>query len=335
MESLYIDRRDTTLNVEGARLLIHHPDIERPRSVPLAHLKFVVISAATGLGSNVLQALSRAGVALVVLNPRRNDEMSYTLPFRHGHAQRRLAQYRFCGDEDARSAASRNLVAFKIISQARTLQRLLRHHPAERRALSKGLTVLQEVRDRLQQPMLSRSSLRGYEGAAASAYFLALGHCVPASVGFTGRNRRPPKDPVNAVLSLTYTLLHYEAVRALCGVGLDPLLGFYHDISYKRESLACDLVEALRPRADYWVIRLFNTQQLRLDHFSMDERLNGGCLLGKTGRAHFYAAYECEARHWRKLLRRIVRQWVRDLPDDAGPDQPDEEHDDEWAESDS
>ena len=334
MESLYIDRRDTALNVEGDRLLIHHPECARPRSVPLAHLKFLVISASTSLGSNVLLALSRAGVALVALNPRRNEEMSYTLPFRHGNAQRRLAQYAFCQDEAARRDAARSLIAFKIVSQARTLQRLLRHHPAERRALCKGLDTLREIGRSLEAPDIPRASLRGYEGTAANAYFLALSHCIPASVGFTGRNRRPPKDPVNAVLSLTYTLLHYEAVRALCGVGLDPLLGFYHDLSYKRESLACDLVEALRARADYWVIRLFNTQQLRLDQFSVDERLNGGCQMGKAGRSHFYAAYESEARHWRRLLRRVARRWARDLPTDVDSGNVGES-DDEWAESDS
>lgn len=332
MESLYIDRRDTVLNAEAGRLLIHHPDAPRPQSVPLAHLRFVVISANTALNSNVLQSLSKAGVALIVLNPRKNEEASFTLPFRHGHAQRRLAQYAFSQDESARADSSRLVVGFKIISQMRTLNRLLNHHPGERRAINRAQTTLQGIRDSLRLPGIGRATLRGCEGAAANAYFQALTGCVPASLGFTGRNRRPPTDPVNAVLSLTYTLLHYEAVRALCGVGLDPLLGFYHDLSYKRESLACDLVETLRPRADYWVIRLFNTQQLRLEQFSVDERLNGACQLGKAGRANFYAAYEYEAKHWRRLLRRIARRWARGLLDANTPD-ADEENDDESSDT--
>ena len=313
MESLYIDRRDTTLNVEGERLTIRHPDAVKPQSIPLAHLQFVVISANTALDTHVLQGLSRAGVALIVLNPRKGDDASFTLPFRHGHALRRMAQYSFCQNEAHRSKASRNLVDFKIVSQMRTLTRLLRHHPQQRRPLTRSLEILQGIRDKLRQGDINRDSLRGYEGAAANAYFLALTYCVPAALQFTGRNRRPPADPVNALLSLTYTLVHYEAVRSLCGVGLDPLLGFYHDLSYKRESLACDLVETLRARVDYWVIRLFNQQVLQLDQFSVDERLNGTCQLGKAGRGQFYAAYESEARHWRKLLRRISRRWVKEL----------------------
>lgn len=230
--------------------------------------------------------------------------------------------------------ASRNLVTFKIISQMRTLQRLLNHHPQQRRPLTKAMDTLRGIRESLRQTGISRDSLRGYEGAAASALLsgadLLRAHLVnslPAVID------APLADPVNAALSLTYTLLHYEAVRALCGVGLDPLLGFYHDLSYKRESLACDLVETLRARADYWVIRLFNAQQLRLDHFSVDEKLNGACLLGKAGGANYYAAYECQARHWRKLLRRVARRWANEL---MGMDaqQPCEDDDDEQPESD-
>lgn len=313
MESLYIDRRDTQLNVEGERLLVFHPDMARAKSIPLSHLKFLVVSANSSLNTNVLQALSRAGVALVVLNPRKGEDVSFTLPFRHGHARRRLAQYAFFQNQDARRRSARQLVAFKVLSQIRTLRRLLRHHPQERRALTRGEETLRGISRSLQQDDLPLESLRGYEGAAAAAYFSALGYCVPASLGFTGRNRRPPTDPVNALLSLSYTLAHYEAVRALCGVGLDPLLGFYHDLSYRRESLACDLVEVLRPRIDYWVIRLFNQQVMRLDHFSVDERLNGACQLGKAGRGVFYASYESEAQHWRALLRRLARRWANGL----------------------
>ena len=81
MESLYIDRRDTTLSVEGERVIIHHADMVRAQSVPLAHLRFVVISANTQLTTNVLQAFSRAGVACIVINPRKTDDIAFTMPF--------------------------------------------------------------------------------------------------------------------------------------------------------------------------------------------------------------------------------------------------------------
>nr|MBP8111225.1 CRISPR-associated endonuclease Cas1 [Agitococcus sp.] len=242
MESLYIDRRDTTLSVEGERVIIHHADMVRAQSVPLAHLRFVVISANTQLTTNVLQAFSRAGVACIVINPRKTDDIAFTMPFRHGHAERRLAQYAMYHNNDLRQQAAQRLVQFKILSQQRTLQRLLINHPQHRLALSRGIEKLQNIRQSLKTQDYPLASLRGLEGAAASGYFLALSYCVPASLNFTGRNRRPPRDPINAVLSLTYSLIHYESIRCLTAVGLDPLIGFYHDLSYKRESLACDMV---------------------------------------------------------------------------------------------
>jgi CRISPR-associated protein Cas1 len=148
---------------------------------------------------------------------------------------------------------------------------------------------------------LSIASLRGFEGAAAAAYFGAYVHLFPGSLNFSGRNKRPPPDPVNVCLSLGYTLLHYDAVRACQTVGLDAMLGFYHDVCFNRESLACDLMEPLRPVIDAWVWQLFRDRQLRLEHFSDD---NGRCQMNKAGRQCFYAFYETKAGPVRRLLRR-------------------------------
>jgi len=92
----------------------------------------------------------------------------------------------------------------------------------------------------------STASLRGLEGAGASAYFEGFADLLPDRLKFSGRNHRPPRDPVNAMLSLGYTLLHAEAVLALYGAGLDPFIGFHHGLDFGRESLACALVEPLR-----------------------------------------------------------------------------------------
>jgi len=102
------------------------------------------------------------------------------------------------------------------------------------------------------------------------------------------------------VLSLGYTLLHFTAVQAAHGAGLDPLLGFYHEPSYGRESLACDLMEPLRPRLDRWVWGLFRERTLLAEHFVWDK---GACLLNKAGRQIFYPRFEVAARLWRRYLR--------------------------------
>lgn len=127
---------------------------------------------------------------------------------------------------------------------------------------------------------------------------------LPPALGFTGRNRRPPRDPANAVLSLAYTLLHFEAVRAGHAAGLDPYIGFYHRPSFARASLASDLIEPLRPWLDQHLWRLFAERVLRPEHFTLDR---GACLLGKAGRERFYPCYETLIRPARRALRRSAR----------------------------
>ena len=191
----------------------------------------------------------------------------------------------------------------KVRGQLRLLKRVMSERPDLRHPLTGGVQTLSGIIGQLRddQQRISLERLRGYEGAAAAAYFAAFTQLFAPSLNFTGRHKRPPPDPVNVCLSLGYTLLHYDAVRACHIVGLDSMLGFFHDVSFGRESLACDLMEPLRPLMDRWVWQLFRERTLRPEHFSDD---NGRCLLNKAGRQHFYAFYESRAGAARRLLRR-------------------------------
>jgi CRISPR-associated protein Cas1 len=157
---------------------------------------------------------------------------------------------------------------------------------------------------------------RGLEGAAAAAYFRGYVCLFPESARFENRNRRPPKDPVNACLSLGYTLLHFDAVRACHVAGLDPLVGFYHRPAFGRESMACDLIEPLRPAIDRWTWHLFRDRTLRPESFSQDK---GACLLNKAGRGRFYPAYEVVAAGLRRHLRRECSVIARALRSHGAP----------------
>ena len=148
--------------------------------------------------------------------------------------------------------------------------------------------------------------MRGLEGAAAAAYFQGLAELLPERLHFSGRNRRPPRDPFNAVLSLGYTLLHGEAVIALYGAGFDPFIGFYHALDFGRESLACDIVEPLRAEVDRFAMRLFRSERLRPEDFTS---VDGACLLGKAGRGRFYVEWESAA----ETLRRRLDQSIADV----------------------
>jgi len=131
------------------------------------------------------------------------------------------------------------------------LRAALDERPDQRHQLTSGMKRIGQARERVGRDRnLGLDTLRGIDGAAAVAYFQAFTRLFPASLDFTGRNRRPPRDPVNAVLSFGYTLLHFDAVRACQAAGLNPIIGYYHELDIGRESLASDLIEPLRPRVD-------------------------------------------------------------------------------------
>jgi len=139
--------------------------------------------------------------------------------------------------------------------------------------------------------------LLGIEGMAARPYFQELPGLIKKpeaeagmSFDFEGRNRRPPKDPVNALLSLAYALLAKDLTIVLQAVGFDPFLGFYHRPRYGRPALALDLMEEFRPLvADSIVVNAINTGVVKPGDF---RRRAGAVALSDTGRSRFLRAYE-------------------------------------------
>jgi CRISPR-associated endonuclease Cas1 len=135
------------------------------------------------------------------------------------------------------------------------------------------------------------AELMGCEGAATRDYFDGLGHILGTEWGFTTRQRRPPPDPVNAMLSFGYTLVLNEAVSACVLVGLDPYLGMLHSPHRNRPSLALDLIEELRPVVvDAIVVRLTRTGQVTPASFTITPE--HGCRLDDAGRRAFLSSYE-------------------------------------------
>jgi CRISPR-associated protein Cas1 len=250
----------------------------------------------------VLGRLAQAGVPTILLGARSSRRVATLLGPAHRDASIRLAQFQRALDADWCAAWSQRLVLRKAHAQLRLLRRALDERPDARKPLFDAIELIDAVvRSLADEPDIVPDRVRGYEGACAAAYFRGYCALFAESLGFRGRNRRPPKDPVNAALSLTYTLLHFDAVRAAHAAGLDPMVGFYHRPAHGRESLACDLIEPLRPYADAWIRTLFCDRVLRAEHFSTDK---GECLLGKAGRERFYAAWESHAPLPRRWLRR-------------------------------
>ncbi|HXH04218.1 MAG TPA: CRISPR-associated endonuclease Cas1 [Candidatus Competibacteraceae bacterium] len=299
MGTLYLDRKHLSLELRNGQLLIREPQ-RPPRGIPLKLLERLVIRAHTGLDSSLLAALGQAGIGVLCLGGRHGRQRALLHGPGHADARRRLAQYRVMSEPAIRSAWTRLLLRAKLAAQRQLLAEALSLRPDRRKPLHDAVAQHEALLPRLAQTD-DLDALRGLEGAAAAVYFAALATLFPPSLGFHGRHRRPPPDPVNAALSLGYTLLHGEAVLACHGAGLDPLLGFFHEPAYGRESLACDLIEPLRPRLDGWVWRLFAERELRAEHFT---RERSACLLGKSGRELYFPRYERLAVMLRRYLRR-------------------------------
>ncbi len=225
------------------------------------------------------------------------------------HVRLRISQLRAATDPSFRSRYARRLVETKLHHQASFMRDAAERRPdlgyEMRRAADRLNNAARQV-GRLEAD--GPGALMGTEGAAAAQFFLAYRLLFAKSLGFTGRNRRPPRDPVNATLSLGYTLLHVEAIKAVSGCGLDSGIGFLHEPEQGRESLACDLVETERALVDGLVWNLFRERQLRPEHFRITD---GGCLMAKAARRAFYEAVEPVLTKARGRLRRRCAFLVR------------------------
>lgn len=296
MSSLYVDRKNVALKSEGEALVFMEND-RRAGTIPLRSISRLIVRGDIQMSTSLLGKLGEKGIGVILLSGRKGTP-SLFMGRAHNDAARRVAQYRAFEDTAFCLERAKRLMTEKLSAQHEWLSLAAEAHPAHRRTIMGGVERIRAGLGKI-TTQKSMRGLRGQEGAAANAYFSALAAVVPAGLGFEGRNRRPPRDPFNALLSLGYTLLHSQAVLAIHEAGFDPFIGFYHDLDFGRESLACDLVEPLRPEVDRFALGLFESKALGASDFSNTDT---GCLLAKTGRSRFYAAFEEQAPLWRKAL---------------------------------
>jgi CRISPR-associated protein Cas1 len=237
--------------------------------------------------SGMIEAASRHAIDVVWLH----DDGGFCSRLHHtydGDVTLRRAQYTRTGDPGAALRLARDIVTGKINNMQAHL----------RRAATRGVDGLTAIADRLDQartqlPQLQTlEQLRGSEGRATRDYFTGLAHILGNDWPFPTRQRRPPPDPVNAMLSFGYTLLTNEAIAACEIVGLDPYAGALHADRVGRPSLALDLMEECRPMiVDAAIVRLTATGQITPADFVTDETA-GNCRLTYEGRRRFIAGYE-------------------------------------------
>lgn len=311
MATVYLDHAGSTVRTDAGVLIV---DIgvagKRPTRLPLGLVERVVMRAEVTLTSSALCALTDAGVSVVMLGGRRGERVAHTIGAWHNDASVRVAQCVASIDTLRSALLALHFVTRKVARQRATIELIAAARPDLRKNCFDANATLSRCETALTATppdgsALTVESLRGLEGAAAAAYFPAYFAAFPPALGARQRKRRPPPDPVNATLSLAYTLLASIAVRACWTVGLDPAVGFLHGLSHGRASMACDLMEPWRPAADVWVWQMFQSRELRAEHFGCDG--SAACLLGKAGRAHFYRAFEPLGRRLERAIRRHAR----------------------------
>jgi CRISPR-associated protein Cas1 len=182
----------------------------------------------------------------------------------HKNVELRIKQFQWAGDEVRSLSIARKIVSGKI-ENCRT--RLRRYDPNAPSVVLESLAKLSQEAERA----TSMQSLLGIEGAAGKAYFSKFGEMLKVgreSFSFEGRNKRPPRDPVNSTLSYLYGILVKELFSTLLAAGFDPYLGFYHQPRYGRPALALDMMEEFRPIiADSVAFKLFNKKELMDEDF--------------------------------------------------------------------
>ena len=212
-----------------------------------------------------------------------------------GNVLLRRQQYRFSDETERTLQTAIPIIGAKIASSRTSLQRVLRNNPRleGRNEIGKILEQLRGILRRVKEAK-SLEHLRGYEGQAANHYFSVFNHFIlrdKKHFFLRDRNRRPPRDRVNAMLSFLYALIYQDCISACEGVGLDPAVGFLHRDRPGRYSLALDIMEEFRPfLADRVVLSLINRGQVRAKGFRLTE--SGAVRMDDTTRKTVISSYQ-------------------------------------------
>ena len=275
LNTLYVTTPGARLIKNGENLVAEVEDKERAR-VPFHMLGSVVVFGSIYISPPLIQACASGGISLVLLSRFGRFQARVEGPV-SGNVLLRRTQYRV---SEASNEIVRSILVGKIANQRSVLQRALRDYrndlaPSDREALSAASNRLTQIVRRISNGHDSIDRLRGFEGEAARLYFSVFSQLIRVpdpEMAFDGRNRRPPRDPMNALLSFLYTLLVHDCSSAADSVGLDPAVGFFHRDRPGRPSLALDLMEELRPvMADRLALSLVNRQQIRAKDFQTRE----------------------------------------------------------------
>jgi len=316
---LYVQEQGAVIGKTGQSLVIRKEGKEIGRA-GLKDVSQLVLCGNMMVTAQTLHLLCEAGIPVVHLSTG-HWFSGITVGITLRNAYDRAAQYAVALQPDRCLELACGLVAAKGANQRTMLRRNGEANDTTLVAMARLVSRISGTRDAQQ--------LLGYEGAIAAHYFGGFASMlrprdIDTTWDFTARNRRPPRDPVNALLSFGYALLAKECTVALLTEGLDPWWGLYHRPRHGRPALALDLMEPFRPvLVDSAVVTAINTGMVRAKDFRLS---TAGCMLGDTGRKAFIRAYEARLDQlithptfgyrcsWRSAIRvqaRLLARWLR------------------------
>lgn len=280
---LYVVDQGASIGKEGERLIVR-PREGEPVGVRLIDVSHLAVYGNVQISAQAIRMLAEREIP-IFHHTYGGWLTAITTGLPHRNVELRARQYRLADDEEASLRVARAIVTAKIRNQ----RVLLRRNGGE--DASRAVDELGRLA-RAASHAASADLLLGIEGLAARAYFGSFGGLLRGAVAFDFelRNRRPPTDPINAMLSFLYSLLVKECTHALLAAGLDPHRGFYHRLRYGRPSLALDLAEEFRPLiADSVVLTLVNNRMVDESDFI---RRGPACALTPSGRRRVIEALE-------------------------------------------
>ncbi|NTV64741.1 MAG: CRISPR-associated endonuclease Cas1 [Oscillochloris sp.] len=289
MPTLYVIEQGAEIGCDGERLEVRRT-AEILASMPLVKISDIVIFGNVGLTTPAIKRLLDRGIDVTFMT----SEGRY-----HGrlvgeataHVALRQAQYARAADPAWALRQAQAIVGGKLRNQRALLQRFSRNRANPPIEAEQAAEAMSEAIDRTGRTTRI-SALLGVEGSATARYFGGLRSLIGPDWNFNARNRRPPADPVNVLLSLGYTLLAHKVRGAVQAAGFDPYLGFLHQVDYGRPSLALDLMEEFRPLlVDSLVLRMCGDGRIVAEDFSPGEA-SRPVILSDAGKRRFIGAFE-------------------------------------------
>jgi len=327
MAFLYVTEQGAVLRKVGRRLVVEK-DGQKLLDIPAGKIEGVLIFGNVQFTTQAVRLLFEQGIEMALLSRRGKLLGQLTSPNTKNITLRR-AQYARSLEPLFVLSFAKSIVAGKLRNSLHFIREFGHNH--RDLDLSEGSCQI-EALWRQTDARTDLATLLGLEGAAARAYFQAFGQMVRGSLNFDGRKRHPSPDPVNALLSLGYTLVYTEISSLLDGIGFDPYLGYYHQPSYGHATLASDLLEEFRsPLVGRLTLSLVNNRIFDAEDFFLHTG-SGGLYLKDESRKRYFVEYErfvtrpmpdCGRGQtcFRKLFRRQAER-LRDAVNSAGAYEP-------------